>query len=823
MPQPPTPQPLTEDGGKQPAATSFAELDTTTAPSTPKAAVCGDQLHWVAWKIARGYAVTVEEKENWDVVPSAAQDKAISDALTEEQNDKWTRKMMDEMAEALKTMSAALAAKDDALAAKDKALAKARADLEAERKRAGAAEALAAFLAVLSRLNPTSSMKSAVPLLAPARMPVDADALAAARSWVAADSDKVADDYRATLRSIQAVLQRKGFTWAHAKGLPERQQHAYVRCALEAIVSGRNRFRIDGRTAYVVVHEQAIVPRGRKPDHTVLLADCALMEALTVMAIGEMKKEQGEDEPMSIRMETSLGQAEAYCSAVCGAQLRVAYKTRSYEAQFIATGFGHTLTQIRFCVVRRRLATDPQPDSSLAASTGADSFQKMTIIERTDALSFLPEDIPADVGRAAPTAGFTLLWRLLHSPPSVLGGDFHTPHPTTFGDVRLGRRIGLGGSSTVYAVSNGPEAEMIVHGRPSEYGEDEGKVIKIPHFADGLALQAEKEALEAIAGHGCAHLPTLQGTMTAGGRLALIISPRAVPLRACPFSVANVTRAMQQCAQALQVLHAKRWVHADVRFTNMVVKSDGTAVLVDFGNAVPDNAAIDFFSLGDTSCVADALLRQLPAVDHESASHPVTLRVRPVHDLLSLAYTYVLLLSGRCMSCPWGECDQSERGRSTFITARADFIRDVCQDPGHDPNSRWSRTNRSPLLGSELGRYIDTLNAIAAGGRPAALTAKSYKVPRVPDLGISDEFYYNVDRPGTGEAPAAAASDDGGGGGAARGGGGAARGSGGAARGGGGAARGSGGAARGGGAASRSRGSGTAKWGGGGGASRPRK
>ncbi|MCP4193058.1 MAG: serine/threonine protein kinase [Planctomycetaceae bacterium] len=123
------------------------------------------------------------------------------------------------------------------------------------------------------------------------------------------------------------------------------------------------------------------------------------------------------------------------------------------------------------------------------------------------------------------------------------------------------------------------------------------KVLNTKHAADPVAVNALRR--EAEVGRHSSHpnlVPILEARLDE--RLPHLVMPRLVgaPLSAAIRGVGRlaVPQALwisRQVAQALRHLHAKGWVHADVKPANIMVSKDGHATLIDLGSSLrPDES-----------------------------------------------------------------------------------------------------------------------------------------------------------------------------------------------------------------------------------------
>lgn len=97
----------------------------------------------------------------------------------------------------------------------------------------------------------------------------------------------------------------------------------------------------------------------------------------------------------------------------------------------------------------------------------------------------------------------------------------------------------------------------------------------------GRDFSAEHAALSALA-HP--HIVQVHGHGVSGEE-AFLSMEALRPLQAGQRSAAEVLRLMRQAAAALRQLHARQWVHRDVKPANLLVREDGSLALADFGCA----------------------------------------------------------------------------------------------------------------------------------------------------------------------------------------------------------------------------------------------
>ena len=112
------------------------------------------------------------------------------------------------------------------------------------------------------------------------------------------------------------------------------------------------------------------------------------------------------------------------------------------------------------------------------------------------------------------------------------------------------------------------------------------KVSPGTDFAREHALLRQLAGDHVIAPHG-------HGQSPVGGWLALELAPGGSLARARPqpLPLALVRRRLADAARALAHVHARGWVHRDVKPANLLLRADGRLVLGDFGAACPQGTA----------------------------------------------------------------------------------------------------------------------------------------------------------------------------------------------------------------------------------------
>lgn len=183
------------------------------------------------------------------------------------------------------------------------------------------------------------------------------------------------------------------------------------------------------------------------------------------------------------------------------------------------------------------------------------------------------------------------------------------------------------------------------------------------------------------------------------GPWLLVLMPRAEgSLSTCPWPL----RALAQAARALESLHARGWVHLDVKPDNILWAGPAQAWLADGGSALPDGAVREALRV--------TLAYSAPeVVAGLHMGHAI--RVRPPMDVWSLAITAHEALTG---VHPFGTSARITRFAllgdpppDVRADALPEGLRDVLRaslDP--DPDARpgadvWARALESAVVGGE--------------------------------------------------------------------------------------------------------------------------
>ena len=298
---------------------------------------------------------------------------------------------------------------------------------------------------------------------------------------------------------------------------------------------------------------------------------------------------------------------------------------------------------------------------------------------------------PTEVPRTPP-AGFAALVRVLRSPPALLNGctlpleriTVKAP-PLISGELRLGVRLGCGGSSDVYECTLPSGKSAVV------------KVARAATSRSSAMFSAEKASLQALhaapggavpqlLGAGSRELPARAAVLPRNDLAEpwqlLILSPVGMPLSAAlakhlqrepahhPATSADLLRARRAFGDVVAIgvlrglcaAHAAHIIHCDVRPSNVVFleggDSDSGALLVDFGlSRTPGTAA---GGVGVRAYAADCVFSQSSCT------------ARAGLDLVAAAYTWLSVVHGdaQCRA-PWS---------ATGETAAAWVAREAARD-----------------------------------------------------------------------------------------------------------------------------------------------
>ena len=290
---------------------------------------------------------------------------------------------------------------------------------------------------------------------------------------------------------------------------------------------------------------------------------------------------------------------------------------------------------------------------------------------------------PADptVVPLKPPAGFTALWRVLHTEPALLNGctqpleSITVDAPPLFsGELQLGMRLGCGGSSDVYACTlpDGASAAVKVAraatSRVNEWFDKEQANLE-------RLRTAQPGAVPVLLGAGSRELPARASVLSRNSLAApwrlLFLSPAGVPLSAAleehlqraaavrnaaaPGELRRARRAFGDIVAAgvlrgLGAAHAAGIIHCDVRPGNVVFvdepRSGGAVLLVDYGLSRKPRSPVS--GVGVRAYAADCVFLQSSCA------------ARAGLDLVAAAYTWLSVVYGdAACRAPWVVCGET--------------------------------------------------------------------------------------------------------------------------------------------------------------------
>jgi tetratricopeptide (TPR) repeat protein len=154
----------------------------------------------------------------------------------------------------------------------------------------------------------------------------------------------------------------------------------------------------------------------------------------------------------------------------------------------------------------------------------------------------------------------------------------HTASPQRLGPYRLLRELGAGGMGTVFLAERADDsfrqqvAIKLLRGLPTRSAAER--------------MRRERQILADLAHPNIARL--LDGGETADGQPYLVmeyIEGRDVVTYAATLPIADRLRLLQRIAAAVHFAHQRLVVHRDLKPANVLVRRDGTPMLLDFGIA----------------------------------------------------------------------------------------------------------------------------------------------------------------------------------------------------------------------------------------------
>ena len=242
-------------------------------------------------------------------------------------------------------------------------------------------------------------------------------------------------------------------------------------------------------------------------------------------------------------------------------------------------------------------------------------------------------------------------------------------------------------------------------------------VMKVPRLAAGdpasglVAHTAERAILAALSGP---HVPRLvaSGDVTEFPYLVMEeVTGRSLETwtERAPVPPGEVARLGAAVAEALESIHAQRVIHLDLKPENVIVRQDGSAVLIDFGLArhadLPD-------------LVAEEVVQPMGSAAYVSPEQLLGVRDDPRSDLFSLGVILYELATGRL---PFGAPRSSFGLRRrlyrdpipprVLVADTPDWLQELvlwCLEP--DPIHR-------PLSAGEVARALAHPEGLALTGR----------------------------------------------------------------------------------------------------------
>ena len=371
-----------------------------------------------------------------------------------------------------------------------------------------------------------------------------------------------------------------------------------------------------GAGQYKVVSEKAVLAQPGRPDHVVLRAREASPQRASSLVLVEDKRRDagGETESSPLVRQGTL-------DAVQYAVTRVLLLRDMFPGAPAQDGW------TAFCVFTN--------GSSVRVLRVAYAAAGGWRVHSTPLLPLFDQGtVP---GSDAVPAGLAALARLLSASPQQLGDLALPPAGLTCvvdgAQVALGDRVGLGGTSDVYACEFAGQPAVVKHARIASGAR------RRPNLGEEAAV------LRALEARGCRNVPHVLAAPKRAMEF-LVLSPRGVPLlvaaRACRTLRERrqlASRAASDVLVALKDAHSAGIAHCDVRPENVVVNANGTAILVDWDTAARLGALVD----GPRGTLAFAAAVALPAFE-PTGLHSWT--AAPAVDLEPVALLYAAVADG---------------------------------------------------------------------------------------------------------------------------------------------------------------------------------
>src|SRR5215472_6937197 len=201
---------------------------------------------------------------------------------------------------------------------------------------------------------------------------------------------------------------------------------------------------------------------------------------------------------------------------------------------------------------------------------------------------------------------------------------------STLGSYRVLERIGRGGMATVYkAYHPALDRYVAIKVRPDFFAEDPQYSERFQQEARSVARLKHPNILEVFDFGYEAGVAYLVLELVEGGTLADRLGR--------PMDLREVVRLLDQVASALDHAHDHGILHRDIKPSNILIHSDGTPVLADFGLARMASSMRRLTTAGTVMGTPEYM-------SPEQAADEI---VGPASDLYSLAVVAYEMLTGR--------------------------------------------------------------------------------------------------------------------------------------------------------------------------------
>lgn len=282
------------------------------------------------------------------------------------------------------------------------------------------------------------------------------------------------------------------------------------------------------------------------------------------------------------------------------------------------------------------------------------------------------------------------------------------------GDAELGEGDMLGSWKLLQAIGSGGMGAVYLAAR-SDGHFDQHVAIKlirgIPDNETFVHFARERQILAKLQHPNIARL--LDGGATPGGQPYLVMEyVEGVPIeRYCAENALDLgarMRLFQKVCEAVQFAHQHLVVHCDLKPSNILVRADGTPVLLDFGIA----RALDQQPAQRDAARANAWITPLYASPEQLRGDPVT----TASDVFSLGLVLFELLAGQRARVDAGDHTITLLGQSAvkpselaqdvpwIARLRGDLDAIVQRATAADPARRY---DSAESLGADLQRHLD--------------------------------------------------------------------------------------------------------------------